>query len=175
MGPLLIEPQIHRDDRGFFVESFNEREFAALVGEPVRFVQENHSRSVRGVVRGLHYQLPPAAQAKLVRVVRGAIYDVVVDLRRSSPTCGQWQAYVLSEEELAQLWIPSGFAHGFMATGEVTDVVYKTTDYYAPDLERCVRWDDPEIGIDWPLDGMTPVVSAKDRSAPGLSTAEMYE
>ena len=175
MKPLLIEPEVFRDDRGFFTEAFNRREFESLIGETVRFVQDNQSRSRRGVLRGLHYQLPPSSQGKLIRVVRGAVYDVAVDLRRSSPTFADWVGYELSEENFKQLWIPPGFAHGFLALTDVADVLYKTTDYYAPDLDRSVRWDDPDIGIEWPLNGSTPVVSPKDQGAPTLSDAETFD
>ena len=138
-------------------------------------MQDNQSQSKRGVLRGLHYQLHPAAQGKLVRVVRGAVFDVAVDIRRSSPGFGEWVGYELSEENFRQLWIPPGFAHGFLALTDLADVLYKTTNYYAPDLDRSVRWDDPEIGIEWPLDRMTPIVSPKDQGAPSLSGAEVFE
>jgi dTDP-4-dehydrorhamnose 3,5-epimerase len=175
MEPLLIEPQVLGDERGFFFESFNQARFEELVGGPVTFVQDNHSRSGKGVVRGLHYQLPPAEQGKLVRVSRGAVYDVGVDIRRSSPRFGAWVGYELSEENFRQLWIPPGFAHGFLALTDVADVQYKTTGYYAPELDRSLRWDDPEIGIDWPLAGINPVVSPKDRAAPTLSDADLFD
>jgi dTDP-4-dehydrorhamnose 3,5-epimerase len=175
MEPLLIEPKVNHDDRGFFSESFNQLEFQKLLGATVEFVQDNHSRSKQWVLRGLHYQIPPAPQGKLVRVVRGAVFDVAVDVRRSNPGFGDWVGHELSEDNFRQLWIPPGFAHGFLALTEVADVLYKTTDYYAPELDRSMRWDDPEIGIDWPLDGLTPVVSLKDQAAPSLSDAEVFE
>ena len=175
MTPRLIESKVNRDERGFFSESFNQRDFEGLVGEPVRFVQDNHSRSTRGVLRGLHYQLPPSAQGKLVRASRGGVFDVVVDIRRLSSSFGEWVGYELSEDNFKQLWIPPGFAHGFLALTEVADVLYKTTEYYVPDLDRSLRWDDPEIGIQWPLDGLTPIVSPKDQAAPTLSDADLFE
>jgi dTDP-4-dehydrorhamnose 3,5-epimerase len=175
MEPLLIEPKVISDDRGFFFESFNQRRFEELVDGRVTFVQDNHSRSIGGTLRGLHYQLPPAEQGKLVRVSRGAVFDVAVDIRRSSQGFGRWVGHELSEDNFHQLWIPPGFAHGFLALTEVADVLYKTTSYYAPDLDRSLRWDDPEIGVDWPLDGMTPLVSPKDQAAPSLVDAEVFE
>ncbi|MFQ5524305.1 MAG: dTDP-4-dehydrorhamnose 3,5-epimerase [Acidimicrobiia bacterium] len=170
-----MERPVYRDDRGFFTESYHHAEFEEAVGHPVSFVQDNHSRSKRGVLRGLHYQLPPAAQGKLVRVVRGAVFDVAVDIRRSSPTFGEWVGYELSEDNFAQLWIPPGYAHGFLVLTDVADVLYKTTDYYAPDLERTIRWDDPNIGIAWPLGGEAPILSPKDAAAPSLTAAEVFE
>jgi dTDP-4-dehydrorhamnose 3,5-epimerase len=175
MDPVLIEPKVHADVRGLFFESFNQGEFDELVGESVGFVQDNHSRSVHGVLRGLHYQLPPGAQGKLVRVTRGAVFDVVVDIRKSSPGFGQWAGYGLTEENFQQLWIPPGFAHGFLVLSEVADVLYKTTAYYAPHLDRSLRWDDPEIGVEWPLDDVAPIVSPKDQAAPSLSDAEVFD
>ncbi len=175
MEPLLIESDVFEDDRGFFLESFNQERFDDLVGESVRFVQDNHSRSAKGVVRGLHYQLTPSAQGKLVRVSRGMIFDVAVDIRRSSPRFRSWVGHELSEDNFQQLWIPPGFAHGFLALSDVADVLYKTTAHYAPDRQRTVRWDDPLIGIEWPLDGVTPIVSPKDRAAPSLADAELFE
>jgi len=175
MRPLLFEPNVFRDDRGFFFESFNQGQFEAVTNESVRFVQDNHSRSSKGVLRGLHYQLPPAAQGKLVRVSRGAVFDVAVDIRRSSDNFGEWVGYELSAGNFRQLWIPPGFAHGFLALTDDADVLYKTTDYYAPELDRSLRWDDPDIGISWPLDDMTPIVSPKDQAAPSLSDAEVFE
>ena len=173
--PLLLEGEAYRDERGFFLEAFVRREFEAAVGHPVTFVQDNHSRSNHGVLRGLHYQLPPAAQGKLVRVASGAVFDVAVDIRRSSPTFGQWVGYELSDDNLHQLWIPPGYAHGFLVLSEVADVVYKTTDYYSPTHERTIRWDDPDIGIDWPLDGEAPILSPRDAAAPRLTDAEIFE
>jgi len=175
MGPLLIDSQVFTDDRGFFFESFNQRRFEELVGGHVSFVQDNHSRSVQGTLRGLHYQLPPAPQGKLVRASRGAVYDVAVDIRRSSVTFGAWIGHELSEDNFKQFWIPPGFAHGFLALTDVADVQYKTTEYYAPELDRSLRWDDPDIGINWPLDGVTPIVSPKDQAAPSLVDADLFE
>lgn len=158
---LIIEPQVFGDDRGFFLESFNQRAFSQATGLDVQFVQDNHSRSARGVLRGLHYQVPPKAQGKLVRVARGAVFDVAVDIREGSPTWGQWVGTELSEGNQRQLWVPPGFAHGFLVTSEWADCLYKTTDYYASEHERCLAWDDPAIGIQWPLDG-PPLLSTKD-------------
>lgn len=158
---LLLEPQVFGDDRGFFLESWNQRRFDETVGRSVTFVQDNHSRSGRGVLRGLHYQLPPAAQAKLVRCVVGEVFDVAVDLRRSSATFGHWVGIVLSADNKRQLWIPEGFAHAFLVLSEVAEFFYKTTAYYAPEYERCICWDDPDLAIDWPL--KQPLLSDKDR------------
>jgi dTDP-4-dehydrorhamnose 3,5-epimerase len=168
-GVFVIEPTVFGDTRGFFFESFNERRLEAALGRPLRFVQDNHSRSARGVLRGLHYQLPQP-QGKLVRVVSGEVFDVAVDLRRGSPTCGRWLGELLSAENKRQLWIPEGFAHGFLVLSAEAEFLYKTTDYYAPEHERCIRWDDPALGIAWPSTGGPPQVSAKD--ARGLSLAE---
>ncbi|MDR2365949.1 MAG: dTDP-4-dehydrorhamnose 3,5-epimerase, partial [Zoogloeaceae bacterium] len=159
--------------RGFFFESFNAREFAALSGLTVRFVQDNHSRSVRNVLRGLHYQLRQP-QGKLVRVTAGEVFDVAVDIRRASPTFGQWSGARLSAENKRQLWIPPGFAHGFLCLSEYAEFLYKATDYYAPTHERRILWNDPEIGIDWPLDGALPNLSAKDRTGVPLAQAEVF-
>ena len=158
---LLLEPKVFGDARGFFYESFNQQAFAAATGCDVTFVQDNHSRSARGVLRGLHYQLPPKAQGKLVRVVAGEVFDVAVDIRHASPTFGRWVGEFLSADNKRQLWIPPGFAHGFMVLSESAEFLYKTTDYYAPALERCIQWDDPELAIDWPA-GFAPLLSAKD-------------
>lgn len=166
---LLIEPAVHGDERGFFMESFNQRAFDAAVGAHVEFVQDNHSRSARGVLRGLHYQLPPHAQGKLVRVVRGGVFDVAVDLRRSSPRFGRWSGVELSEQNHRQLWIPPGFAHGFLVLSHSADFLYKTTDYYAPQSEASVRWDDPALGILWPDAGVAPILSGRDAAAPALA------
>jgi dTDP-4-dehydrorhamnose 3,5-epimerase len=157
---LLIEPRVFGDARGFFFESFNQRAFQEASGLNLEFVQDNHSRSSQGVLRGLHYQIEQP-QGKLVRVVRGRVFDVAVDLRRSAATFGRWVGLELSEDEHRQLWIPPGFAHGFMVLSESADFLYKTTDYYAPEHERCVAWDDPQLGIEWP-DSVTPRLSAKD-------------
>lgn len=160
-GVLLITPRVFRDERGFFLESWNQRSFDEAVGRPVAFVQDNHSRSVRGVLRGLHYQTEPMAQAKLITVMRGMIFDVAVDIRRDSPTFGQWVGEVLSDESREMLWIPEGFAHGFLVLSDFADVVYKTTNFYSPAHERCIRWNDQTLAVEWPLSG-NPLVSAKD-------------
>lgn len=170
-GVLILEPKVFGDERGFFMESYNRQRFAEL-GLPTDFVQDNHSRSARGVLRGLHYQIQ-RPQGKLVRVVRGAVYDVAVDLRRSSPTFGRWEGVELSEENRRMLWIPPGFAHGFLVLSDYADFLYKTTDFYAPEHERCIAWNDPAIGIAWPLEG-EPVLSAKDRAGEALARAEVY-
>lgn len=170
---LILEPQVFGDERGFFYESFNARRFAEATGVSRDFVQDNHSRSARGVLRGLHYQLQQA-QGKLVRVSAGEVYDVAVDLRRSSPTFGQWVGVHLSAENKRQLWVPEGFAHGFLVLSEYAEFLYKTTDYYAPAHERCIRWDDASLAIDWPLDGLTPQLSAKDQQGLSLHDAETF-
>lgn len=170
-GVLILEPRVFGDERGFFLESFNQRVFDEAVGRHVEFVQDNHSRSQRGVLRGLHYQLPPHEQGKLVRVVAGCVFDVAVDMRRSSPTFGQWVGVELSAENHRQLWIPPGFGHGFLVRSESADFLYKTTGYYAAQAEACVRWDDPSLGIDWGLEGKSPQLSAKDLAAPDLPLA----
>jgi dTDP-4-dehydrorhamnose 3,5-epimerase len=179
-GVVIVEPAVHSDERGWFSESYNEARFnAALqdIGLPParRFVQDNHSCSRAGVLRGLHYQLPPHAQGKLVRVVQGAAFDVAVDIRQGSPTFGQWTGVELSAENRRQLWVPEGFAHGFVAMQDDTHFLYKTTDYYAKDCERSIRWDDPAIGIRWPLPAgvSAPLVAPKDAAAPLLVTAEL--
>ena len=170
---ILIEPEIHGDERGFFMETFRSDLFTDN-GIPLPFIQENHSLSKRGTLRGLHYQLMHP-QGKLIRVVQGEIYDVVVDIRRSSATFGKWISLVLSAENKRGLWIPPGFAHGFLTVSESAEVLYKTTDYYSPENERSILWSDPKIGIDWPLDKVSMVIlSARDRSAPPLLTAEVY-
>jgi dTDP-4-dehydrorhamnose 3,5-epimerase len=169
---LLIEPKVFGDARGFFFESYNERAFAQATGLTPNFVQDNHSRSAQGVLRGLHYQIRQP-QGKLLRVVRGSVFDVAVDVRRSSPTFGKWVGVELSENNHRQLWVPPGFAHGFLVTSESADVLYKTTDYYAPEHERCIAWDDPAIGIQWPLAG-APQLSAKDRVGLLLAQAETF-
>ncbi|QDX22991.1 dTDP-4-dehydrorhamnose 3,5-epimerase [Pandoraea pnomenusa] len=158
----VVEPKVFGDTRGYFFESFNQRNFDTALGETLTFVQDNQSRSARGVLRGLHYQVQQP-QGKLVRVLQGEIYDVAVDIREGSPTFGKWVAEVLSAENKKQLWIPAGFAHGFVVTSETAEVLYKTTDYWAPQFERCIRWDDPTLAIPWPLAGITPLVSDKDR------------
>ena len=170
---LLVKPQVFEDARGFFFESFNRRDWLAATGIDCRFVQDNHSRSTRGVLRGLHYQLPPAAQSKLVRVVAGEIYDVAVDLRRSSATFGQWVGHRLSAENRLQMWIPEGFAHGFLVLSETAEFLYKVTDYYAPQQERVIRWDDPALQIAWP-GGVAPILSARDAAAPLLQGTDCF-
>ena len=170
---LIVEPKVHGDARGFFFESYNERAFRDATGMSPVFVQDNHSRSAKGVLRGLHYQLHQP-QGKLVRVVRGSAFDVAVDVRKKSPTFGRWVGVELSEENHRQLWIPEGFAHGFLVTSESADFVYKATDYYAPQHERCIAWNDPQIGIDWPLQG-EPSLSAKDAAGVQLASAEVLE
>ena len=169
---LLLEPRVFGDARGHFFESFNARAFANAIGREAVFVQDNQSRSLRGVLRGLHYQVAQP-QGKLVRVLAGEIFDVAVDLRRSSPTFGQWTGVHLSGENLRQIWIPEGFGHGFLVLSEVADVLYKTTDFYAPAHERSVAWNDATLAIDWPLDG-APILSAKDAAAPRLEAAETF-
>lgn len=170
---LILEPQVFGDERGFFYESFNARRFAEATGVSREFVQDNHSRSARGVLRGLHYQLQQA-QGKLVRVSAGEVYDVAVDVRRSSPNFGKWVGVHLSAENKRQLWVPEGFAHGFLVLSEYAEFLYKTTDYYAPAHERCIRWDDAHLAIDWPLDGLTPQLSAKDQQGLSLQDAETF-
>jgi dTDP-4-dehydrorhamnose 3,5-epimerase len=172
---LIIEPKLFGDARGFFMESWSQRTFDAAVGYPVVFVQDNHSRSARGVLRGLHYQLPPHAQGKLVRVTSGAVFDVAVDVRRNSPTCGRWVGAELTAENNRQFWIPPGFAHGFMVLSERADFLYKTTDFHAPACEMAVRWDDPELAIGWPTLCVEPVLSAKDQVAPPWREARLFE
>lgn len=170
---LLIEPAVFGDDRGFFFESFNQRAFEAVIGRKVEFVQDNHSKSAKNVLRGLHYQIQQA-QGKLVRVVAGEVFDVAVDLRKNSKTFGQWVGAVLSDKNKHQLWIPEGFAHGFVVTSDSAEFLYKTTDYWAPEYERCVAWNDPEIGIDWP-EGLRPILSIKDKLGTLLREAEIFE
>ncbi|MBG7620948.1 dTDP-4-dehydrorhamnose 3,5-epimerase [Herbaspirillum sp. AP02] len=171
-GLLLIKPRVFNDSRGFFYESFNERDFRAQTGVDIRFVQDNHSLSARNVVRGLHYQIPNA-QGKLVRITRGAVLDVVLDIRRSSPTFGQWFSQVLSASNRLQLWLPPGFAHGFSVLEEATECLYKTTDYWMPEQERTILWNDPALGIDWQLQG-EPILSDKDRAGIPLALAEVF-
>ncbi len=172
---LLLEPAVFGDARGFFMESFNQRAFDAAVGRHVEFVQDNHSCSQRGVLRGLHYQLPPHAQGKLVRVVRGRAFDVAVDVRRGSPSFGRWVGLELDAVTHRQMWIPPGFAHGFLALEDDTHFLYKTTDFYARDSERAIAWDDPAIGIAWPLQGLAPMLAPKDAAAPRLAQAEVFD
>jgi dTDP-4-dehydrorhamnose 3,5-epimerase len=173
---LIVEPRVFGDARGFFTESWNEARFNEATGNTLRFVQDNHSRSSRGVLRGLHFQLPPHAQGKLVRCVSGSVFDVAVDMRRSSPRFGRWAGVELSAENQRQLWIPPGFAHGFLVLSETADFLYKTTDYYAPQAEGSVRWDDPGIGVEWPLlEGLTPQLADKDAQAPLLAQARSFD
>lgn len=165
---VLLEPRVFGDDRGFFYESFNQRVFDAAIGRPVNFVQDNHSRSAKHVLRGLHYQ-ERQAQGKLVRVTMGEVFDVAVDLRPDSGSFGRWVGTRLSADNKCQLWVPEGFAHGFLVLSDIAEFLYKTTDYYAPEYERCIRWDDPDLGIEWPLEGQ-PVLSEKD--ANGIAFAK---
>ena len=172
-GVLLIEPRVFGDERGFFFESFNARTFREATGVAPDFVQDNHSHSHRDVLRGLHYQIEQP-QGKLVRTVTGEVFDAVVDLRRSSPTFGRWEGFVLSAQNKRMLWVPPGFGHGYLVLSEHADFLYKTTDYYAPAHERCVRWNDPTVGVQWPLQGREPTLSAKDRVGALLADAELY-
>lgn len=171
---VLFTPKVFGDERGFFYESFNARAFKEATGLEPEFVQDNHSRSVKGVLRGLHYQLDPHAQGKLVRVVQGEVFDVAVDIRRSSPTFGKWVGAVLSAQNNNQLWIPPGFAHGFITLSDTAEFLYKTTDFYSTQSERCIAWNDPEIGIEWPLD-CTPQLSGKDQLGVALKDAEVFD
>lgn len=171
---ILFEPTVFGDERGFFYESFNQQTFNQLTGLNVQFVQDNHSKSQKGVLRGLHYQLPPKAQGKLVRVVQGEVFDVAVDIRKNSPTFGQWVSAILSAENKQQLWIPEGFAHGFLTLSETAEFLYKTTDYYAPEMERCIVWDDEALGIDWEFD-LEISLSCKDKVALSLECSEYFE
>jgi dTDP-4-dehydrorhamnose 3,5-epimerase len=171
-GLLILEPKVFADGRGYFLESFNQRGFAAAVGHAVTFVQDNHSRSQRGVLRGLHYQLPPHSQGKLVRVVQGRAFDVAVDIRKDSATFGRWFGTTLDAASHRQVWIPPGFAHGFLALEDDTQFLYKTTDYYAQDCERAIAWNDPAIGIEWPSLGGAPLLAAKDAAAGRLAQAQ---
>ena len=171
---VVVEPRVFGDARGFFFESFNQRELEAALGRSARFVQDNHSRSVKGVLRGLHYQ-QPHPQAKLVRVVRGAVFDVAVDLRHGSPTLGRWVGETLSAENKRQVWIPEGFAHGFLVLSDEAEFLYKATDYWHPETERCIRWDDADLAIAWPTAGGAPTVSAKDAAGARFREAPLYE
>ena len=170
---ILFEPKVFGDERGFFFESFNQKIFEEATGLSPNFVQDNHSRSSKGVLRGLHYQLPPKAQGKLVRAVHGKVFDIAVDIRKSSPTFGNWVGEVLSAENKRQLWIPEGFAHGFITLSEKADFLYNTTDYYSSDLERSIKWNDPNLGINWRTHAK-PVLSQKDTNAPSLNNAELF-
>jgi len=171
---VLIEPQVFGDERGFFFESFNQRKFEEAIGYSVEFVQDNHSRSAKGVLRGLHYQLPPYAQGKLVRVVSGEVFDVAVDIRKSSPTFGNWVSAYLSGENKKQLWIPAGFAHGFIVLSENADFLYKTTSYYSQEYERSIIWNDVDLNIQWPIE-KNVVVSEKDSKASSFHAAEIIK
>jgi dTDP-4-dehydrorhamnose 3,5-epimerase len=170
---LILQPKVFGDDRGFFFESFNQRLFTEAVGREVSFVQDNHSRSAKGVLRGLHYQIQQP-QGKLVRVVQGEVFDVAVDLRKSSPTFGKWVGERLSAENKKQLWVPVGFAHGFLVLSESAEFLYKTTDFYAPQHERCLNWSDPDLAIEWPLTGK-PALSSKDAVGSALREAETFD
>ena len=166
---LIIEPRVFGDERGFFFESFNQKAFDAAIGRHVEFVQDNHSRSARGVLRGLHFQSEPHAQGKLVRVAQGCVFDVAVDIRPASPTYGRWVGTELSEANQRQMWIPAGLAHGFLVVSDYADFLYKATDYYAPQAERALQWNDPDVAVAWPDVGLPVVLSAKDAVAPRLS------
>ncbi|MBS1208651.1 MAG: rfbC [Proteobacteria bacterium] len=172
-GVLILEPKVFGDARGFFMESYNEKTFTEATGLKLNFVQDNHSRSQRGVLRGLHYQMLQP-QGKLVRVVSGRVWDVAVDMRRSSPTFGKWQGVELTAENNRQFWVPAGFAHGFVVLSDSADFLYKTTDYYAPEHERCLAWNDPVVGVQWPLEGITPQLSAKDQVGQRFVQCETY-
>lgn len=178
-GLFIVHPQLFGDERGWFMESFNQQRFESVFEElnlPVpNFVQDNHSKSSRGVLRGLHYQLPPKAQGKLVRVVQGKVWDVAVDIRKGSPTFGQWVGEELSADNHKQLWIPPGFAHGFITLSDTAEFLYKTTDYYSPEHERAIRWDDPQLAIAWPFCTTDIQISAKDQQAVAFSQAEVFE
>jgi len=169
---LLIEPNVFGDDRGFFFESFNQAAFEEVLNKKINFVQDNHSKSVRGVLRGLHYQLPPHAQGKLVRVIQGEVFDVAVDIRKSSPTFGKWVGEILSSDNKKQMWIPEGFAHGFLTLSDKAEFLYKTTDFYSHEYERAMLWNDESIGINWPDIKVT--LSQKDREAPSLKEATCF-
>jgi dTDP-4-dehydrorhamnose 3,5-epimerase len=169
----LIEPRVFGDERGFFFESFNEQAFNAATGNTLPFVQDNHSKSTKGVLRGLHYQLPPRAQGKLVRVVQGEVFDVAVDIRKGSLTYGQWIAETLSADNKKQLWIPPGFAHGFLTLSDTAEFLYKTTDTWSPEHERAIIWNDPALNINWPLNGVTPTLAPKDAAALAFNAAEI--
>jgi dTDP-4-dehydrorhamnose 3,5-epimerase len=169
---ILLEPTVFGDERGFFYESFNQRRFEAFIGRKVNFVQDNHSRSAKGVLRGLHYQIQQP-QGKLVRVVQGEVFDVAVDIRKTSPTFGQWVGQILSAENKHQMWVPEGFAHGFLVLSETAEFLYKTTDYYAPGFERCIIWSDTTLYIKWPIDAV-PVLSTKDKQGLSFSSAEVF-
>ncbi|KAF1046221.1 dTDP-4-dehydrorhamnose 3,5-epimerase [Xylophilus sp.] len=170
---VIVEPKVFGDARGFFFESFNQKAFDEATGTSYQFVQDNHSRSARGVLRGLHYQIQQP-QGKLVRVARGAVFDVAVDIRRSSPTFGRWVGVELSEDNQRQLWVPPGFAHGFLVLSDSADFLYKTTDYYAPQFERSIAWNDPTLAVRWPDAGVPPVLSGKDQLGQALGEADVF-
>jgi dTDP-4-dehydrorhamnose 3,5-epimerase len=170
----IIEPTLFEDDRGFFIESYNQQRFEEAIGYAVNFVQDNHSKSAKGVLRGLHYQLPPKAQGKLVHVIQGEVFDVAVDIRKSSPTFGQWFGLMLTAENKKQLWIPAGFAHGFMTLSDTAEFLYKTTDYYSPEHERSIHWNDSSIGIKWPTTN-NPILSLKDNVALEVENVEVFQ
>ena len=172
---LLIEPKVYKDTRGFFFESFNQADFKKETNLSPTFVQENHSRSIKGVLRGLHYQLPPKAQDKLLRVVNGEIFDVVVDIRKGSSTFGKWIGEILTDKNKKQIWVPKGFAHGFVVVSESAEVVYKTTDYYAPQYERCIRWDDPKLNINWNFKGVNLLLSTKDKKGELIQNLQVFD
>lgn len=169
---LLIEPEVFGDDRGFFFESFNQKRFEEAVGYKINFVQDNHSKSAKGVLRGLHYQLPPKAQGKLVRVIQGEVFDVAVDLRQSSATFGKWVGEILSSDNKKQMWIPEGFAHGFLTLSDTAEILYKTTDFYSKDHEEAIQWNDKTIGIDWPLQEIS--LSSKDNASLSFKEAKYF-
>lgn len=171
---LIIEPRVFGDDRGFFFESYNERDFEKETGLKPAFVQDNHSKSSRHVLRGLHYQIK-SPQGKLVRVISGEVYDVAVDIRKGSPTFGKWAGEILSAENKRMLWIPEGFAHGFLVLSDSAEFLYKTTDYWAPEHERTISWNDPDLSIDWPSNGEEPILSGKDRQGKSFREAELFE
>ncbi len=170
----ILEPDVFEDVRGFFYESFNKLNFQNQIKSAVEFLQDNHSKSSKGVLRGLHYQMRPKSQAKLARVIRGQVFDVAVDIRKSSPTFGQWVGEFLSEENRKQIWIPEGFAHGFLTMSKTAEIIYKTTEFYDPKLERCIRWDDKLINIDWPIEGK-PVLSQKDAVGENLIDGDGFD
>jgi dTDP-4-dehydrorhamnose 3,5-epimerase len=170
---LIVEPQVFGDERGFFFESFNQKIFQAATGVNLQFVQDNHSKSAKGVLRGLHYQIK-SPQGKLVRVTEGEVFDVAVDIRKSSPTFGKWVGEILSADNKKQLWVPPGFAHGFITLSETAEFLYKTTDYYAPEFERCIAWDDPALAIAWPAH-VSPTLSGKDLQGHKLAQAECFD
>jgi dTDP-4-dehydrorhamnose 3,5-epimerase len=172
---LVFEPDVFEDQRGFFFESFNQSEFENVIGKKIIFVQDNHSKSIKGVVRGLHYQLPPKGQGKLIRVIRGQIYDVAVDLRKTSPTFGKWAGVILSASNKKQIWIPEGFAHGFISLSDESEVLYKATDFYSPIHEQCLIWNDPEVNVIWPNIDDNYIFSDKDKNGKALSELSLFK